>query len=146
MSSAEEFIEFADLLLAVESPTEIAIRSAVDRAYYGAYHACIDFEVSLPLIGRLSHRPGGEHENLMQRLERPDPKLHTDIANRSKILGASLRQLKQDRVHASYQLKTAITVPEATVALQQARTIVGDVRSGQAMIKALGPNAKQSAS
>lgn len=143
MTSPEELIEFAASLLETKSPSDVAIRTAVDRAYYGAYHACIEFEKALPLIGRLSQKPGGEHENLMQRLERPDPKLHATLLTLSKRLGASLRQLKQDRVRASYRIAIAISVSEAMVSLLQSKAILSDARNGQSITKALGLNAKQ---
>lgn len=143
MEQPEEFLAVAEALIGnAATASQGSIRTAVDRAYYAAYHACLRFEKCLPLIGRLGVQAGGTHENLIQRLERPDPKLHGELQQISRALAASLRQLKADRVRATYRLDSPFPHADAVVAIADAKRICAQTQAGEQRRIQLGANAK----
>jgi hypothetical protein len=143
MEQPEEFLAVAEALIGHDSTTsQGSVRTAVDRAYYAAFHACIRFEKCLPLIGRLGNQSGGSHEDLIQRLERPDPKLHGDLQLVSRALGASLRQLKAERVRATYKLDVPFPYGDAVIAVLDAKRICAQTQAGEQRRIQLGANAK----
>lgn len=126
MTSAQEFIEYAESVIAREQETlnSVEIRSAVSRAYYGAYHACLQFEASLTYVGRESNRPGGIHEKLIQRLGSPDSRLAEPVKLRSRKLSALLRQSREERERADYHLDIEYSFEQAKSAVIEARKII----------------------
>ena len=126
MTSAQEFVEYAESVVARDKSavSSVEIRSAVSRAYYGAYHACLQFEASLAIVGRESNRRGGIHEKLLQRLGNPDSSLSDAIKLISRKLSALLRQSREEREHADYHLDIEYSIEQAKVAVIEARKIV----------------------
>ena len=139
MALPEELVEYAEALLARNPPpNEVEIRAAVSRAYYGAYHACTEFEKALPFMGREIDRPGGVHERLVQRLGHPDVRLRADINVLSRRLSALLRQAREERERADYRLAEKFSLSQADVAVIRARRIIALVRGGLAALS-IGP-------
>ncbi len=84
---------------------EEACRASVSRAYYAAYHDCLDFHNALPAPG--ASRTGcGVHENLIYQLQNPSPESKKDpeLSKRSKTRAYLLRVIKPFRVQADYSL------------------------------------------
>lgn len=126
MTSAQEFVEYAESVVARDKSavSSVELRSAVSRAYYGAYHTCLQFEASLAIVGRESDRPGGVHEKLLQRLGSPDSRLSDAIKLTSRRLSALLRQSREERERADYHLDIEYSFDQAKVAVIEARKIV----------------------
>ena len=126
MTSAVEFIEYAESVVAREQETlsSVEIRAAVSRAYYGAYHACLKFESSLAYVGREANRPGGIHEKLIQRLGNPDSRLTEPIKLQSRKLSALLRQSREERERADYHIDIDYSFEQAKTAVVEARKII----------------------
>ena len=93
---------------------EVDWRNATSRAYYAAWHRCLP-------IGRsvgLSARPGqGVHQQLIETL----------TGNRNttlKSLGYMLRQCRDFRVEADYEIETDFPPEDARTALEQCEKIL----------------------
>ena len=93
---------------------EVDRRNAASRAYYAAWHRCLP-------IGRsvgLSAQPGqGVHQQLIETLEE----------NRNmtlKSLGYMLRQCRNLRVDADYEIETDFPPEDARTALEQCEKIL----------------------
>ena len=93
---------------------EVDWRNAASRAYYAAWHRCLP-------IGRsvgLSAQPGqGVHQQLIETL----------TGNRNttlKSLGYMLRQCRDLRVEADYEIKTDFPPAAARTALEQCEKIL----------------------
>ncbi|WP_147474983.1 hypothetical protein [Corticibacter populi] len=103
MSTTPETI----LDLAIElskQPSETAHRSSVSRAYYSGYHASIQYESSLPAVGR-EGGSGGTHKRLIDRLKSPDQACSAEQKRASRKIGFVLAGLKNRRVDADYLLQ-----------------------------------------
>ena len=94
--------------------TEVDRRNAASRAYYAAWHQCLP-------IGRsvgLSDQPGqGVHQQLIGTL----------TGNRNltlKSLGYMLRQCRDLRVEADYEIETDFPPEDARTALAQCEKIL----------------------
>ena len=83
---------------------EEACRASVSRAYYAAYHDCLDFHGKLPAPG--ASRTGcGIHENLIHQLQHPAREVKDQaLIEKSKTRAYFLRIIKPFRVQADYQL------------------------------------------
>ena len=91
---------------------EARLRMLVGRAYYACYHRCMDWERSLPAAGALRRRTVGVHQQLIERLKKPDHRFPVDDAKRSKWLGKTLAELRELRVRADYKLGESVSIQE----------------------------------
>lgn len=138
MVTPEDLLAAAEKFLLAQPLDEAHVRAAISRAYYAAYHAAYAFHGELPLPGRLSDRPGGEHENLIQRLERPDPRLHDEVTRISKLLAVRLRAMRDVRLRADYKLQTDVIAEEARKIIIQARGVLQICKDGTGKLASLG--------
>jgi len=95
-----------------QSTDEKYDRTAVSRAYYSAYHYCLQLETKLPAPSRGS----GAHERLSQQL----------IDARELDLrkaGIFLRQLHGDRVDADYKIFEDFDGNNVELAINQVKKI-----------------------
>ena len=124
---AKEFIDFASNIIHAHT-TEIAARNVINRAYYGAYHACKIWHSCLSILGNVKAGNFGEHEVLIQRLSNPFEKTtHPNCSSASKISrqkGYALRSLKHERSRADYDLDCAVDKDHAARAIEQAKLIL----------------------
>lgn len=96
---------------------EVDYRSAISRAYYAAYHRCVDFHSRLPYGGKEPRGGnGGAHERLIHRLTNPTI-ADGDIFARSVELGHKLRTLKMRRHIADYQLSKTVRPKDAELTI-----------------------------
>ncbi|MEX2139142.1 MAG: hypothetical protein WD894_07775 [Pirellulales bacterium] len=103
--NADEFIRFAGLLVARFPSDEAALRTAVSRAYYGAYHLAIDL-LSRVCGERFDH---GSVRRLLKESGNP-------IAQNA---GRQLDDLQSDRIKADYRLDALITLPFARINIER---------------------------
>ena len=82
---------------------EVARRSAVSRAYYAAYHRCLDWERQLPASGSERGR-SGVHAQLIARLQHPHKACTHLQSERSRAIGQLLLEQRERRVIADYLL------------------------------------------
>ena len=70
---------------------------------------------------------GGIHQQLVNRLKNPDPLIAQEKRTLSKILGARLDSLRQQRHTCDYSLGAHIDVVSAQNACTQALQILGKI-------------------
>jgi uncharacterized protein (UPF0332 family) len=133
-------VEPADLLaqavkLLVSARDDLEYRVVIDRAYYGAYHAALQFEERLPHRSRVATQNTGSHEVLIQRLERPDSQLDNGLKQISKYVAAQMRMLKPLRELASYKLEETVRVDQAEEAVRAAKDILDECALGRKKIQ-----------
>jgi uncharacterized protein (UPF0332 family) len=110
----EEFIALAGRLTAATKAGPAEYRSAISRAYYGAYHAAVEF---LKASGTVPPRDHGEVQRLLAR------------SGGANALAAShfLSDLQSRRVRADYQLDYA-AAETAAYAIQSVE-MASDIQS-----------------
>jgi hypothetical protein len=101
-----------DLLFWAETAnasTEPDKRAIISRAYYAAFHRCLEWHGSrIRFQSTFQAQNAGEHETLIQKL------LHPNLGNPNRQqqlsleLGRRLRDLKALRVLADYRLRQSI--------------------------------------
>jgi len=104
----QAFLQFAKSL---PENTEIQIRNSVSRAYYAAYHACLE------VYKMDGSADGGVHAKLISGLTKS-----TD-ANDRKI-GFILQQLKGFRTVADYHLSATVLVQDKETSIKQTEKLL----------------------
>lgn len=103
---------------------EPAVRVAVNRAYYAAFHAASQFHERLTLPGYSPPNACGVHETLYHRLVNPTLKSSDQRYIRSKQIGLIARDIKSKRRLADYELKVPVTSDVADYVITQASKIL----------------------
>lgn len=134
MATPADFLARAVKLLAAAS-SEMDYRGVIVDAYYGAYHAALEFEEVLPHRSLANPQGTGSHDALIQRLERPNHQLEYGLRITSKDIGAQMRMLKPLREIASYGLKETVRVDQAEQAIEAANDIVAECGRSRSKLK-----------
>jgi hypothetical protein len=113
---------------------DIDYRVAIEKAYYGAYHAALQFEEALPYRSQLSTEKTGSHDGLIRRLEVPNPKLDYGLRIISQDIGAQMRQLKPLREIATYELGATVRVDQVELTIAGAKDIISECAKGRQKI------------
>lgn len=119
---AADFVQVAERLAAVDD--EPHARSAVSRAYYGAYHAALAWERGLAAPGSMAGAVGGMHEQLLARLRTPAPEVKGEQRLKSRSLAYRLQVLRASRTMADYDLAAAVDPGEVGARVADARDLV----------------------
>lgn len=125
--SAGDLITFAEHLVADEQQQETGFRAALSRAYYAAYHDCLVWHERLPAPGSLGPGPSngsGIHAQLCSRLSNPDSSISASDKTKSRQRAYALRNLRDRRTKADYQLNESLTISEAKQAISDAQAII----------------------
>jgi len=110
-----EFLNVAAIL--TEHNSEAALRSAVSRAYYSAYHHGIHtVDIKLPTTKNLIYA-GGCHQQLKA-------KLLDGKSTAWRRIAYSVDDLRKSRILADYHLDASITVDAAKKAVVEAENII----------------------
>lgn len=117
-----EFLTLAQLLAG--NPDEASQRSAVSRAYYAAYHHCLEWHGQLPAPGNNVGPEGGKHQTLINQLTHPAPEVPSALKMKSKSLGYKLNELRLARVKADYKLQDGPETYEVLRAVADAHTML----------------------
>ena len=115
-----DLLRTAELL--ANDPTEVFQRAAASRAYYAAFHFCAPIARSLPLglpNGRL-----GTHQRVIRALIRFDGSPRGQ-RKQVRFLGHRLRQARDLRSRADYELQRDFTASDAELAVDLARQVLG---------------------
>lgn len=81
-------------------------RSAISRAYYSVYHACLAWEKLLPAVGSENGPAGGKHQMLINRLGSVHMFLKNDEQKTlSKKVAYKLKAMRDQRVISDYRLQ-----------------------------------------
>jgi hypothetical protein len=107
----------------------------VAQAYYGAYHAAVQFEESLPHRSPTTTGNTGSHDALIRCLERPNSKLEYALRIISQELGAQMRMLKPLRELATYQQTEQVGVHEAELTIKAARDVLDECAKARRKIQ-----------
>lgn len=125
---SEDFLLFAESLDPEDG--ECALRMIVGRAFYGAYHAALDWHAhALPMQGHDVGSTGGIHQQLINQLSHPDSSCSKDLGFKSRSLAYGLRELKVWRTQADYYLSEVVTAERAENAKARARVLFARVNS-----------------
>lgn len=135
MAEPEDFLAQSIKLLA-SACNDLDYRVVIDRAYYSAYHAALQFEAQLPFRSQAAPQNAGVHEALLQCLERPHGELDYGLKVISKDIAAQMRMLKPLRELASYELGENIRVDQAEEAVRAAKDILAECLRGRKKLKA----------
>lgn len=135
MVEPQDLLAYAVKLLS-SAENDLDYRSVIERAYYSAYHAALQFEEQLPYRSQAVPQNAGSHEALIQRLERPDGQLDYGLKVVSKDVGAQMRMLKPLRELATYKLDESVRIDKAEEAVSAARDIIAECVKGRLKIKA----------
>ncbi|MDO8310680.1 MAG: hypothetical protein Q7T25_01945 [Sideroxyarcus sp.] len=105
-------------------PGEAALRGAISRAYYAAFHHAKAWHDSLPSHGLAPQQGGGTHHELANRLISPtlpagDPRIVI-----SKSGGYLLRHAHGLRVRADYLINDTMQSSDAADAIAKAQSIL----------------------
>jgi uncharacterized protein (UPF0332 family) len=106
----------------LNTANETQLRSVVSRAYYAAYHDCVQWHVTLKSPGSVGASDGGVHSQLIAQLSLPTVK--GDEVLKSKKRGYLLKALKLKRTKADYHLSEDLVADEAAQALVDAEAII----------------------
>lgn len=114
--------------LATSRNSETGVRASISRAYYAAYHRCLEWEGNLPALGNpasSSGRPAGKHQELINRLRQPHTSQCSPAQQILSIqLGDMLHQLRAQRYRADYVLTANLRTSDAAVACSDARHLL----------------------
>lgn len=83
---------------------ELSCRAAINRAYYGAFHAASQYHGSMAVPGMTPPQTSGVHATLYYRLEHPAVPNSDPAYWVSKQIGYKARELKRYREISDYQL------------------------------------------
>ena len=116
--NADEFLRFAGVLVARYSNDEAALRTAISRAYYGAYH------VGVELLGRActEHLDHGSVRRLLKESGIPS----------AQRAGLHLDDLQGSRVKADYRLEVPVTLRFAMINVErehEVRSLIASLES-----------------
>lgn len=125
MISGEQFISLAGKLASGAKPDEALCRTAISRAYYGAFHLASQMLTSLNVPYERNH---GELHRCLAECG------HAEVAESGRIL----IELHRLRVKADYKLDDAI-VSDPQVARDSVE-MAADIRSALAALDANGKN------
>lgn len=121
---ANDLLECAECLNDQNPLSESMMRSAISRAYYSAFHYCVNWHSHLPAQGLLPENRTGTHATLIYRLN--NPAKETQVLKRdsdSKKKGELLKRLHEERVRADYKLDQTISKLHSLRAIEQAKLI-----------------------
>lgn len=113
--SHAEFLSSA--LKLIKNGAEMDFRNSASRAYYAAYHAAVPVGNS---IGIPIDVEGGEHARLIEAFKRM-----TDM--KYKSIAYMLRQCRDLRVVADYNLEEPFTESEAQTTIEQTKEIINKI-------------------
>lgn len=116
------FINEAEFSLSVSDGSEIKCRSAVSRAYYGVYHAALEYADSLGDIP-VSACGGSTHKKLWA-FYKENLDSDRDLRMKLRKVGYVLKQLHELRVTADYRLQETISIEDAECQLTRSRTLL----------------------
>jgi len=114
---------------------EAARRAAVSRAYYAAYHRCLDWEKGLPARGR-DKGAKGVHACLIARLQQPAKSCSRVQIERSRAMGKLLLSQRQRRVTADYRLEHPLPMLVVEEQLLAADWVLGECDQPHLLTKA----------
>ncbi|MBS4052090.1 MAG: hypothetical protein KGZ69_12910 [Methylomonas sp.] len=104
----QAFLQFAKSL---PEDAEIQIRNSVSRAYYAAYHACLE------VYKMDDSAEGGVHAKLISGLT-------TSPDINDKKIGYLLKQLKGLRTVADYHLLVTVSVRDKETSIKQTEKLI----------------------
>lgn len=116
---SSDLLFISDQLVDLTDCMEVHHRTAINRAYYSAYHEArltADF-LELPIV----RTNAGEHERLVSRLQAGGKRLKT-IASR-------IAAMKKIRAEADYKLNQSFSLLEAKKHIESCKRIVSELAS-----------------
>lgn len=104
---------------------EASQRASINRAYYASYHRCLAWEGRLPARGSCDPL-SGVHAQLISRLRHPDQACSAVESERSVAISKLLRQQRELRAIADYELNAPISKALVDKQLKAAHQLMTD--------------------
>ncbi|KRC34374.1 hypothetical protein [Acidovorax sp. Root219] len=122
----QDLYDFAEEMMKSNPLPEMRIRTAINRAYYAAYHDCKDWYDALPDTGHVpvADERKGTHAKFFAKLENPGDRLTTEQKAESIRRGRRLRRMHADRVTADYHQNSNVSQGSAAILMTDARNIL----------------------
>lgn len=118
--TAKDFFDFATVLADKNTPSEIDLRTAGSRAYYGAFHST----VSIVELCEDVDIKAGMHKISTARLKKGNLIEFGAENNKVKSIGVMLDQIRDIRAGADYRLKEDFSKHDTDLCLLQAKRIM----------------------
>jgi len=115
-----DLLQFASQL--INDHSEVAQRAAASRTYYGAYHLAVQVASHHQIPLGQASRNAGVHEKLIVALERCGG-LPRAIEVNVQVLGTILRQCRDLRTEADYDIHNDFPATKATNAVGLSRQV-----------------------
>ena len=122
----EDLLQLANQL--VVATTETHWRTAVSRAYYAAYHGCVEWHASMPTPGSSGSNPTGVHQQLLNKLKNGAPEWIPEHKLLGRVLSAQLGALKAKRTVADYDLCVIVDQAQAASDCAMAETCLAKLQ------------------
>jgi hypothetical protein len=133
----QDLLDYAIKLLRTAG-SHLEYKVVIEQAYYGAYHAALQFEEALPHRSTANTGGSGSHEALFQRLQRPNSKLDYGLQVISKDVAVQMKMLKPLRELATYELQETLTVDQAEQVIAGAKDVVAECAKGKRKLASSG--------
>ena len=123
----DEFIKIAKLNLEHDCG-EIGTRTAISRAYYGMYHACLSLAGPVPRQHPLNGVfKGGSHSRLAQYMTECAELISPEKKTEVRKLGVKLKMYHKYRCDADYELHKTVSTKSAEVVIAEAKNIASNI-------------------
>ncbi|MDH0863961.1 hypothetical protein [Mitsuaria sp. GD03876] len=99
------------------STNEATLRASISRGYYAAYYRCLEWERQLPKRGD-DNGIHGVHACLISRLQCPHRRCSPAQARQSRAIGKQLREQRDRRTFADYEVHLPLPRQFAAFQLQ----------------------------
>ena len=98
-------------------------RSAISRAYYASFHRCLAWESGLPKKAPSVRQKGSEHQQLLNRLKKPNSSCSEKERQLSIKLHSLLRSQRARRIKADCRIDEDVTRKEMRRQLADAKQL-----------------------
>lgn len=116
--SSNDFLVVAKELLTQPSPSEICVRSVINRAYYAVYHQGLDL---VSVFGLSPERTNvGDHAKLVSCLQAGSKRL--------KVVANRIDSMRKVRAIADYNLATQLATTDAVKHLLSCEQIIQEMQ------------------
>tara|TARA_Y100000034_G_scaffold130661_1_gene189620 strand:+ start:13831 stop:14220 length:390 start_codon:yes stop_codon:yes gene_type:complete len=115
MINSIDFLTSAKAILA-STQEEVGFRNSISRAYYSAYHACLEVLVSLDI--EVTDEDCGAHLKTIKALKRNGS---------THYIGKDLADLKTARTRADYFINNRVTKRDAEQTIHRAEMLIKDI-------------------
>ena len=120
--SSKDLYEYASAIIKQNNVSEVMARTSISRAYYAAYHHCLNF-CNHNNIAIHKDKDTRSHEALEKALERVNSD-NQAFNNKAKNMGQKLKLAKVKRTEADYLINITVSQRRAQQYLSEVKRIL----------------------